>query len=58
MAISLKIKGNKRANEGIGNDLVSLGDNRFTVIDAQYPALREQLISLSYAIYMIKVFTP
>lgn len=37
MAISLKIKGNKRTNEGIGNDLVSIGDNRFQVIDAQYP---------------------
>lgn len=37
MGISLKIKGNKRTNEGIGNDLVSLGDNRFPVIDAQYP---------------------
>lgn len=40
MAISLKIKGNKRANEGIGNDLVSLGDNRFPVIDAQYPGTK------------------
>ena len=37
MAISLKIKGNKRTNEGIGNDLVSIGDNRFPVTDAQYP---------------------
>ena len=35
MAISLKIKGNKRTNEGIGNDLVSIGDNRFPVNDAQ-----------------------
>lgn len=40
MAISLKIKGNKRANEGIGNDLVSIGDNRFPVIDAQYPGTK------------------
>lgn len=40
MAISLKIKGNKRANEGVGNDLVSIGDNRFPVIDAQYPGTK------------------
>lgn len=40
MGISLKIKGNKRTNEGIGNDLVSLGDNRFPVIDAQYPGAK------------------
>lgn len=37
MSISLKIKGNKRGNEGIGADLVSIGDDRFPVIDAQYP---------------------
>lgn len=40
MAVSLKIKGNKRTNEGIGNDLVSIGDNRFPVIDAQYPGTK------------------
>ncbi|MBD5228526.1 MAG: hypothetical protein HDS69_00545 [Bacteroidales bacterium] len=40
MAISLKIKGNKRTNEGIGNDLVSIGDNRFPVNDAQYPGTK------------------
>lgn len=40
MSISLKIKGNKRTNEGIGNDLVSIGDNRFPVIDAQYPGTK------------------
>ncbi|MDE6318071.1 MAG: hypothetical protein K2L73_06690, partial [Muribaculaceae bacterium] len=40
MAISLKIKGNKRTNEGIGNDLVSIGDNRFPVTDAQYPGTK------------------
>lgn len=36
MAISLKIKGNKRTNEGIGIDLVSIGDGRFPVIDDAY----------------------
>ena len=40
MAISLKIKGNKRTNEGIGNDLISIGDNRFPVTDAQYPGTK------------------
>lgn len=40
MGISLKIKGNKRSNEGIGVDLVSIGDNRFPVIDAQYPGTK------------------
>lgn len=40
MAISLKVKGNKRTNEGIGNDLISIGDNRFPVTDAQYPGTK------------------
>lgn len=40
MGISLKIKGNKRSNEGVGTDLVSIGDNRFPVVDAQYPGTK------------------
>jgi len=40
MGISLKIQGNKRSNEGVGADLVSIGDNRFPVVDAQYPGTR------------------
>lgn len=40
MAISLKIKGNKRTNEGIGNDLVTIGSSAFPVIDAQYPGAK------------------
>lgn len=40
MGISLKILGNKRTNEGIGNDLVSIGDNRFAVTDDQYPGTK------------------
>lgn len=40
MSISLKIKGNKRGNEGIGADLVRIGDDRFPVIDAQYPGAK------------------
>lgn len=36
MAISLKIKGNKRSNEGIGIDHVSIGDQSFPVSDRQY----------------------
>lgn len=35
MSISLKIKGNKRGNEGVGADLVSIG-TPFPVIDQQY----------------------
>lgn len=39
MSISLKIKGNKRGNEGVGVDLVAIGDPRFPVIDQQYPGV-------------------
>lgn len=35
--LSLKIKGNKHGNEGIGPDLLAIGDDRFPVLDSQYP---------------------
>lgn len=35
--LSLKIKGNKHGNEGIGPDLLAIGDDRFPVLDFQYP---------------------
>jgi hypothetical protein len=37
MSVSLKIKGNKFSNEGLGIDLVAIGDPAFTVLDQQYP---------------------
>lgn len=36
MSISLKIKGNKHSNEGIGIDHVAIGDQAFHVFDRQY----------------------
>lgn len=36
MGISLKIKGNKHSNEGIGIDHVAIGDSAFRVDDRQY----------------------
>lgn len=37
MSVSLKIKGNKFSNEGVGIDHVAIGDPAFFVLDRQYP---------------------
>lgn len=39
MSISLKIKGNKYSNEGVGIDHVAIGDPAFIVVDRQYPPI-------------------